>query len=77
VWQEIGRLDSADRTLYQPAEFLALLVGDRGLQILNLQQSLANEYDLSDFGDAGHPGVADQLRIEGQQSLRLLRVATR
>ena len=65
----------SDRVLDQVAEFLALLVGDRGAQVLDLDQSLAHEDDLGDFGDAGHPGIADQLRIEGKQSLRLFRVS--
>ena len=32
-----------------------------------LDQPLADEDNLGDFSDAGHPGIADQLRIEGQQ----------
>ena len=38
-------------------------------------RNFASEHHLSNFGDAGHPGVAHQLRVEGQQSLRRLRVA--
>jgi hypothetical protein len=34
------------------AKLLALLVGDSGAQVLNLDQSLADEYDLSDFGNS-------------------------
>src|SRR5437899_2028995 len=45
------------------------------MKILNLNQSLADEDDLCDFGDAGHPGVANQLRIQSQQSIRCLCVA--
>src|SRR5437016_5360289 len=45
------------------------------MKILNLNQSLADEDDLCDFGDAGHPGVANQLRIQSQQSIRFLCVA--
>ena len=59
------------------AKFLALLVGDGGAQVLDLDQALADEDDLGDFGDAGHPGIADQLRIERKQTLRLFRVAGR
>ena len=51
-----------------------LFVGDGGPEVLDFDQSLANEHDLSDVGDAGHPGVADQLRIESQQALRFLRI---
>src|SRR5437870_13721314 len=45
------------------------------MEILNLNQSLADEDDLCDFGDAGDPGVANQLRIQSQQSVRFLCVA--
>ena len=45
------------------------------MKILNLNQSLADEDDLCDFGDAGHPGVANQLRIQSQQSIGFLCVA--
>jgi hypothetical protein len=74
VRQELCRLDSPDRVLYQATEFLALLVGDGGLQVLNLYQMLADEDDLGDFGDARHPGVANQLGIQREQSVRLFRI---
>src|SRR5207302_6734398 len=45
------------------------------MKILNLDQSLADEDDLCDFGDAGHPGVANQLRIQSQQSIGRLWIA--
>src|SRR2546427_2621920 len=45
------------------------------MKILNLDQSLADEDHLCDFGDAGDPGVANQLRIQSQQSIRFLCVA--
>src|SRR2546426_10145431 len=45
------------------------------MKILNLNQSLADEDHLGDFGDAGDPGVANQLRIQSQQSIRFLCVA--
>src|SRR6266705_797580 len=45
------------------------------MKILNLNQSLADEDHLCDFGDAGDPGVANQLRIQSQQSIRFLCVA--
>src|SRR5437660_7588717 len=45
------------------------------MKILNLNQSLADEDDLCDLGDAGHPGVANQLRIQSQQSILFLCVA--
>jgi hypothetical protein len=39
VRQEVCRLDSLDRVLDHIAKFLALLVGNDGSQILNLDQS--------------------------------------
>jgi hypothetical protein len=65
VRQELGGLDSSDRVLYQATEFIALFVGDGGAQVLNLDQTLADEHDLSNFGNASHPRVANQLRIQG------------
>src|SRR4029077_13752180 len=52
-------------------------VCDCGLKILNLDQSLADEYDLGHFRDASDPRVAGQLGIEGQQPARFFRIATR
>jgi hypothetical protein len=66
-----------DRVFHQATKFLALLVGDRGSQVLNLDQSFADEYDLSDFGNASHPRVANELRIEREQPFRFLRVSAR
>jgi hypothetical protein len=39
-----------------------LLVRDGGLKILDLDQSLADEHDLVDFGVASYPGVVDELQ---------------
>jgi len=75
VRQEFGRLDPPDRVFDQMTEFLALLVGDRGVEVLNFNQPLADEYDLGNLGNACHPGIANQLWVEGQQSLRFVRVA--
>ena len=60
--QELRGLDSLDRVPCQATEFLALLVGDSGSQVLNLDQAFAGEYDLSDFSNAGHPGVTGRGR---------------
>ena len=75
--QELRRLDSSDRVFHQAAEFLALLVGDGGSQVLNLDQPLADENHLSDFGDTRHPGVADKPRIQSEQPLGLFWVSAR
>jgi len=49
VWQKVRGLDSSDRGLDQVAELLPLFVGDCGSQVLDLDQSLADEHDLGDF----------------------------
>ncbi|HWW13963.1 MAG TPA: hypothetical protein VN310_04810, partial [Candidatus Dormibacteraeota bacterium] len=75
--QKVRRLDSTDCAFHQVAKLLSLLVGDSGLQVLNFDEPLANEYDLGDVGNACHPGVADELRIQRQQSFRFFRVSAR
>src|ERR1019366_1433563 len=55
VGKELRGLDSSDRVLDQAAEFFALLIGNGGAQVLNLDQPLANENYLSDFRDARYP----------------------
>jgi hypothetical protein len=55
VREELGRLNSSDCVLYQTTELLSLLVGNGGVQVLNLDKPFANKYDLGDFGDARHP----------------------
>jgi len=59
VRQELGRLDLPDDRFDQLTEFAALLVCDGGTQVLNLDQALAYENHLGDFGDAGDPGIAN------------------
>src|SRR2546425_4147982 len=73
--QKLSRLNPPDRVFDQLAEFLALLLSDRGVQVLHLDQSLADKDYQRDLGDAGDPGVADELGIESQQAIRFLRVA--
>jgi hypothetical protein len=46
----------------------ALLVGDGGFQVLDLDQALTDEDNFCDFADAGDPGVADELGVEGEQA---------
>src|SRR2546425_8038660 len=75
VGQKLGGLDPPDGVFNQLAEFLALLLSDRGTQVLDFDQPLADENHQRDVGDAGDPGVANQLRIQGQEPIRLLRVA--
>ena len=75
--QELCGLDSSDRVLDQPSEFLSLVIGDRGVQILNLDQAFADKYDLGDVGNARHPRVTDQLGIQREQPVGFFRVSAR
>ena len=65
--QEQPRLDPSDRVIDESCEILSLLVGDRGAEILDFNQTLSDEHYLSDFVHPGHPRVADH---ELEQSLR-------
>jgi hypothetical protein len=74
VRQELGGLDPTNRVLDQLAELKTLCVGDCCPKILNLDQSFPDEYNLGDFGNPGHPGIANQLRVQRQQSIRFFLV---
>jgi len=63
VGQELSSLDLPDGRFDQLTEFAALLICDSGTQVLNLDQPLAHEHHLGDFGDTGDPGIANQLRV--------------
>ena len=64
MWQKLGSLDLPNGLVDKLSEFVSLLIRDGGVQILNLDQALAHEHHLGDFGDSGDPRVANQLRIE-------------
>jgi hypothetical protein len=64
-----------DGCFYQLAKFPTLFFIDGCLQILNFRNALANEHHERDIRDSGHPGVADELRIERQETIGLFRVA--
>jgi hypothetical protein len=64
VGKKLRGFDSPDCVLDQQAELLALLFADCGAQILDLNQPFADEHNLCDLGNACHPGVTNQLRIE-------------
>src|SRR5579859_3882981 len=66
VGQELRGLDPADRVVNQLAELLALLLSDRGAEVLDFRQPLTDEHDLRDLRDTRYPRVADQLRVEGE-----------
>ena len=63
--QELRRFDPVDRVFDELAEFSPLFVGDRGPEVLDFHQTLADENNLSDVRNAGNPLVTDELRIEG------------
>jgi hypothetical protein len=75
--QELCGLDSLDRVSYQATEFLALIIGNGGSQVLHLHKPFPNEHDLGDFGNSSHPRIANQLRIQREQPVRLFRVSAR
>src|ERR1019366_4343982 len=67
--------DPADRVIRQGFELLPLLVDDGSPQVLDFNRALTDEDDLSDFIDPRHPGIADQLGIQGRNAGRLLWIA--
>src|SRR5664279_183856 len=75
--QEQSRLNPTYRVVDQGFELLPLLVGDSGPQVLDFYGALTNEDNLSDFIDSRHPGITNQLRIQGRNAVRLLGVAGR
>ena len=74
---EVSCFDLADGGPHQLAELTPLLVADRGLEILDLGNTLADEGHNRYIGDSADPGVADELRIKGQEPFRLFRVPCR
>src|ERR1700737_4358920 len=59
VGQKEPRLYPPHRVRNQRGPLLSLFFGDRGTQVLNFNQTLADENDLGDFVDARHPRIAD------------------
>ena len=53
--QKQSRIDPLNGVFDQSCEFAALLFRNGGAEILNLDQSLADENDLGDFVDSCHP----------------------
>src|SRR6266853_1408163 len=77
VRQKAARLNLSNRFLDQRSELLALLLRDRGAQVLNFDQALAHEHHFGYLSNARNPGIANQLRIERQQPLGFFRVTAR
>lgn len=62
--QEQPGLDLSDCVIDQGCELLPLFLRNGGPEVLNFNQPLAHENNFGDFVDAGHPRIADQLRIQ-------------
>ncbi len=69
--QEQSGFDSPDGVIDEGRELLALLLGDRGPQILHFDQALADKDNLCDLVDTCHPRIADELGIECGDTSRL------
>ncbi|HET7441821.1 MAG TPA: hypothetical protein VFJ47_11015 [Terriglobales bacterium] len=52
MWKKLCFLDVSDRVRNQIPEFPSLLVADYRPEVLDLDQSFANEHHLSNFRDA-------------------------
>ena len=77
VRQEQPGLDPSDGVIDQSCELLPLLVRNGGPEVLNFDQPLADENNLGDFVDPGHPGIADELRIQCGNAGRLFWISGR
>jgi hypothetical protein len=75
VRQKMAGFNLLDGGFHQLAKFPALFFVDGCLQILNLRHAPGNKHNQGDIRDSGHPGVADELRIERQETLGLFRIA--
>src|SRR5438477_12360176 len=56
-------------------EILPLFVADDSPKVLNLNQPFAHKDYLRHLGNPGNPGIANQLWIKRQQSIRFFRIA--
>ena len=59
--RKLGGFDLPNGARDHRAKAVALLLGDGGLQILNLDQPLAYEDHEADVGFSGDPGITDEL----------------
>src|ERR1035438_3085125 len=73
--QEQSRLNPTYSVVDQGFELLPLLVRDGGPQVLDFNHALTDKDDLRDFIDPRHPGITNQLRIQGRNAVRLLWIA--
>src|SRR5690349_21851342 len=56
--QKVSGVDLLNRVLEQGSKFFALVFGDSCAPILDLDQPLADEDHLGDFGDTRYPGAS-------------------
>jgi hypothetical protein len=77
VRQKESGLDPLDRVLDQGYELLALFLGNRGVEVLNFDQPLADENNLGNFVDSRHPRIADELRIQCGNAGGIFRISCR
>ena len=75
VRKKVAGLNLLDGCFHQLAKFPPLFFIDGCLQILNFGHAFANEHHQRDIRDSGHPGVADELRIERQETIGTFRIA--
>ena len=73
--QEQSGLDPSDCIVNQSRELLALFLGDRGPQVLNFNEPLADENNLGDLVNSGHPRIADELGIQRRNAGWLFRIS--
>src|SRR5271154_3630074 len=75
VRKELARFNLISCSLNQLAKFPSLLFINARLQILNFRRVLSHEDNQSNIREPSHPGIADELWIEGQEPLRLFWIA--
>ena len=75
VREKMAGFNLLDGCFHQLAKFPTLFFIDGCLQILNFGQAFANKHHQGDIRDSGHPGVADELRIERQETIGLFGIA--
>ncbi len=75
VREKMAGFNLLDGCFYQFAKFPTLFFIDGCLQILNFGRVLSNKHHQGDIRDPSHPGIADQLWIERQETIGLFRIA--
>ena len=75
VREKMAGFNLLNGCFHQLAKFPTLFFIDGCLQILNFGRAFANKHHQGDIRYSGHPGVAYELRIERQETIRLFRIA--